>query len=96
MRDIALVGHHREDAINCQLMIDTLGISLVVQWLRICASTTEGMGSIPGQGSSTCREVRPKKRNVKRKKIDWPSQWQFYSQYNKEFHGDVYAVSLNI
>ena len=26
------------------------GTSLVVQWLRLCASTAGGMGSIPGQG----------------------------------------------
>ena len=23
----------------------------MVQWLRLCASTAEGMGSIPGQGT---------------------------------------------
>ena len=28
-----------------------LGISLVVQWLRLHASTAEGLGSIPGQGT---------------------------------------------
>ena len=27
--------------------------SLVIQWLRLCPSTAGGMGSIPGQGSST-------------------------------------------
>ena len=27
------------------------GISLVIQWLGLCASTTGGMGSIPGQGT---------------------------------------------
>ena len=27
------------------------GTSLVVQWLKPYASTTEGMGSIPGQGT---------------------------------------------
>ena len=32
---------------------DSLGTSLVVQWLRLCASTAEGMGSIPGQGIKT-------------------------------------------
>ena len=29
---------------------DSLGTSPVVQCLRLCASTAEGMGSIPGQG----------------------------------------------
>ena len=28
-----------------------LGTSLVVQWLRLCASTARGMGSIPGWGT---------------------------------------------
>ena len=27
------------------------GTSLAVQWLRLCASTAEGTGSIPGQGT---------------------------------------------
>ena len=27
-----------------------IGTSLAVQWLRLCASTAGGMGSIPGQG----------------------------------------------
>ena len=27
------------------------GTSLVVQWLRLCASTAGGTGSIPGQGT---------------------------------------------
>ena len=26
------------------------GISLVVQWLRLCATNADGPGSIPGQG----------------------------------------------
>ena len=29
----------------------TAGASLVVQWLRLCASTAGGMGSIPGWGT---------------------------------------------
>ena len=41
----------------------TLGIPLVVQWLRLCESTAaEGGGSIPGQGNQDpeCCEVHPK------------------------------------
>ena len=30
---------------------ENLGNSLVVQWLELCILTTEGPGSIPGQGS---------------------------------------------
>ena len=29
----------------------TEGISLVVQWLRLCAPNAGGLGSIPGQGT---------------------------------------------
>ena len=31
----------------------TAGTSLVVQWLRLCASTAGGVGSIPGRGTKT-------------------------------------------
>ena len=27
-----------------------IGTSMVIQWLRLCASTAGGVGSIPGQG----------------------------------------------
>ena len=27
------------------------GISLIVQWLRLCATNAGGLGSIPGQGT---------------------------------------------
>ena len=30
---------------------DRDGTSLVVQWLRLCSSTSGGLGSIPGQGN---------------------------------------------
>ena len=36
--------------------------SLVVQWLGLRASNAGGTGSIPGGGSSSCREVWPKKK----------------------------------
>ena len=39
-----------------------LGTSLVVDWLRLCPSTLESTGSIPGQGSSAYLEVWPKKK----------------------------------
>ena len=31
------------------------GTSLVVQWLRLCAPNAGGLGSIPGQGTRSCR-----------------------------------------
>ena len=36
----------------------TIGTSLMVQWLRHCASTAEGMGLIPGQVTKTLDAVR--------------------------------------
>ena len=39
---------------------------LVVQCLRLCASTVGGMGSIPGQGSSMCLIVQPKEKSKKK------------------------------
>ena len=30
-----------------------IGTSLVAQWLRLCASNADGVGSIPGQGTKT-------------------------------------------
>ena len=37
----------------------------MIQWLGLCASTAEGVGSIPGQGSSACLEVWQKKKKIK-------------------------------
>ena len=39
----------------------THGAFLVVQWLRLHASTSVGTGSIPSWGSSTGCKLRPKK-----------------------------------
>ena len=33
----------------------------MVQWLRLCASTAGGTGSIPGQGTKIPQAVQPKK-----------------------------------
>ena len=38
-----------------------LGTSLVVQWLRLCASNAGGVGSIPGQGAKIPYASWPKK-----------------------------------
>ena len=45
---------------------NTLGASLAVQWLRLCASTAGGAGLIPGWGSFSCQEMQPKKKFIKR------------------------------
>ena len=36
------------------------GTSLVIQWLRLCASNTAGMGLIPGQGTKIPCTLQPK------------------------------------
>ena len=45
---------------------DRDGTSLVVQWLRLCSSTSGGLGSIPGQGTkiwhATWRGQKKKKK----------------------------------
>ena len=49
----------------------SLGASLVVHWLRICTSTAEGMGSIPGPGIKIppAKRHSPKiKRKIKKEK----------------------------
>ena len=40
--------------------------SLAVQWLRLLASRTEDLGSIPGQGTRVPQVVRPTKKKKKR------------------------------
>ena len=41
---------------------DVVRTSLVVQWLRLCASTAGGENMIPDGGSFACCTVRPKKK----------------------------------
>ena len=51
-----------------------MGLSLVVQWLRLCASTAGGTGSIPGQGTKILhaewhgQKFKKKKERKKEKK----------------------------
>ena len=40
----------------------------MVQWLRLYASNTGGVGSIPGWGSSTCQAMQPR---GKKKRFQW-------------------------
>ena len=52
----------------------TSGSSLAVQWVRLCASTAGGEGSIPGWGTmiphaAQCGQKKKKKREIER----WPS-----------------------
>ena len=55
------------------IKIALAGTSLAVQWLRLCASTAGGMGSIPGQGSKILHtkwhgQKKKRKRKKKEKK----------------------------
>ena len=50
------------------------GISLVVQWLRLHASKTQGIGSIPGQGlkishATWCSQKKKKKKKRKKENV---------------------------
>ena len=52
------------------------GTSLVVQWLRLCASTAGGMGSISGKGTKilhvcTARPKKEKQKTNKQTKNKW-------------------------
>ena len=40
--------------------LKNIGTSLVVQWLRLCASNAGGAGSIPGQGAKIPPAAGPK------------------------------------
>ena len=40
---------------------------LVVQWLRLCSSTSGGLGSIPGQGTKISHATWPGQKKKKRK-----------------------------
>ena len=44
-----------------------MGTSLVVQWLRICASTAGGMGSIPGWGTKIPHAAQSSQKQTKKK-----------------------------
>ena len=54
------------------------GISLVVQWLRLCAFNAEGTGSVPGQGTRSHvqhsaagkKKKKKKRKNNKNRKPD--------------------------
>ena len=57
-----------------------LGISLMVQWLRLCTSTAGGTGSIPSWETKIPHAVRPKKEK-KRLGISFlPHSWVSLSQ----------------
>ena len=46
----------------------TLGTSLLVQWLRLCASSVGGPGSTPGQGTKISHAAQHRQKIKKKKK----------------------------
>ena len=58
------MGHFNK-YFNMSMILKIRWRSLVDQWLRFCLSTAGGTGSIPGQGSSTCQVIQPKKKKDK-------------------------------
>ena len=48
----------RKIAIKTNIKIEVIWTSLEVQWLRLCASTAGGTGSIPGQGTKILHATR--------------------------------------
>lgn len=47
----AIFSSNKVEKSQVVLLKSQKGTSLVVHWLRLCASTAEGMVSIPGQGT---------------------------------------------
>ena len=50
-----------------------LEMSLLVQWLRLLASTAGGMGLIPGQGTKIPHILQPKKKK-KSERLDFAKE----------------------
>ena len=60
-----------EDLIGQRYM---LGISLAVQWLRLCVSTAGGTGSIPCQGTKIPHAAQPKKKKKRYMLPNYPPE----------------------
>ena len=55
----------------------TLGTSLLVQWLRLCASSVGGPGSNPGQGTKISHAAQHSQKIKKKKKKSMDSGAKF-------------------
>ena len=58
-----------------------MGTSLVVQWLRICASTAGGMGSIPGWGTKIPHAAQSSQKQTKKKIIHYDYKNKLLGNY---------------
>ena len=60
-----------EERLGGDQYIKTIGgrTSLVVQWLRLCASNARGTGSIPGQGTKILHAVQGSQRGGKNSEL---------------------------
>ena len=73
------------------------GTSLAVKWLRLCASTARGAGSIPGQGTkiphALCYGQNIKGKNSKQKIIlNLKGLWKFFKDFI--LYEDFSSISL--
>lgn len=55
-----------ETNINLDVAFEGFWTFLAVQWLRLCSSTAEGVGMIPGQGTKVPHAVQPAKKREKK------------------------------
>ena len=66
--------------------------SQVIQWLRLCAFTAEGVGSIPGQGTEIPQAASGAKKERKKKKERARERKQTYN-YQRGRGRDKFVVS---
>ena len=83
---LILVGNSRGPE-HCTLVVIIkvfhLGASVVVQWLRLCTSTVQGLGSIPGWGTKIphaahCGPPKIFFHLIWRKKLEFQTHWIFF------------------
>ena len=59
------------------LLLQNLGTSVVVQWIRLHRPVQEVLGSTPGQGAKTPHASSPKPQTINPK--------QYYNKFNRDF-----------
>ena len=71
---VQLILSRKHQKTRLLLKISKSGVFLVVQWLRLHASTSRGMGLIPGWGTKIPYTVAKKKKKKKFqiKPTNWP------------------------
>ena len=89
---VLMVGYH---LFSTTLLFKMLkrGTSLVVQWLRLCASTSVGMGLIPGWGTKILHATRLGQKKTQKNKdsedrVSIKTQDPHYHEANLPGKGD--------